>query len=118
MSPKDPLSESDEQLARRTAPSIEEFLVQHGAGSAPTSPPEHDPAGEMLYVAGSRKYRMQSEIARGGMGIVYGAEDVNCRRAVAIKVIAPDKPIPSEDLLRFVEEAQITSQLEHPNIVP
>jgi serine/threonine protein kinase/Leucine-rich repeat (LRR) protein len=102
-----------------TAPSIAEFLVQHGVEASEAAGPSSDgkPDG-ILYVAGSRKYRMKAEIARGGMGIVYDAEDVNCRRAVAIKVLPSDKRIPTEDLLRFVEEAQITSQLEHPNIVP
>jgi serine/threonine protein kinase len=97
--------------------SIHAFLLRHGIIPHPVEQALKSD-GEMLYVAGGSKYRMQSEVARGGMGIVFEAEDVNCRRAVAIKFLPPEKALPPEDLLRFVEEAQITSQLEHPNIVP
>ena len=52
------------------------------------------------------------------MGTVFQAKDLNCRRTVAMKVLSKDTTFQVEDLLRFIEEAQITSQLEHPNIVP
>lgn len=62
------------------------------------------------------KYLIQSEIGRGGMGRVYEALDPYIRREVAMKVLL-DTPS-DEDKARFLEEAQITGQLEHPNIVP
>lgn len=62
------------------------------------------------------RYLLQDEIARGGMGAVLRAVDGDIRREVAVKyLLDQDDPIKMQ---RFVEEAQITGQLEHPNIVP
>ena len=72
----------------------------------------------ILRVEAGRKYQMGGIIAKGGMGAVYHARDLNCRRRVAVKVLPKEQKSQVEDLLRFIEEAQITSQLEHPNIVP
>ncbi|OGV41299.1 MAG: hypothetical protein A2X46_01910 [Lentisphaerae bacterium GWF2_57_35] len=75
-------------------------------------------AKPLLHVQGGDRYEMKSIIAKGGMGVVREAVDLNCRRIVAIKELSKEHPISSEDLQQFVEEARITSQLEHPNIVP
>ncbi len=64
---------------------------------------------------GSR-YIIEKEIARGGMGAVVRAVDCDIRREVAVKYMLNDGDIAHK--ARFVEEAQITGQLEHPNIVP
>ncbi len=56
------------------------------------------------------------EIARGGMGAVLRAVDRDIRREVAIKYLLNQTD--ADHQARFVEEAQITGQLEHPNIVP
>jgi eukaryotic-like serine/threonine-protein kinase len=63
-----------------------------------------------------RKYHVRGLIAMGGMGAVLDAEDLATRRPVAMKVLLNANT--SEDVARFIEEAQITAQLEHPNIVP
>ena len=63
------------------------------------------------------KYRVQTELARGGMGTVYLAEDTELNRQVAIKVL--NSPEVTTDLReRMVREAQIIARLEHPGIVP
>ena len=63
------------------------------------------------------KYTFIKELARGGMGTVYLAEDTELNRQVAIKVL--NTPELTEDLRRrMVREAQIIAQLEHPGIVP
>ena len=63
-----------------------------------------------------RRYRVKRLIAMGGMGAVLEAEDAALRRTVAMKVLlGVDKP---ESIARFVEEAQVTAQLAHPNVVP
>ncbi len=62
------------------------------------------------------RYLIDREIARGGMGAVLRAVDQDIRREVAIKFLL-DAADPGKKL-RFIEEAQITGQLEHPNIVP
>lgn len=55
---------------------------------------------------------------QGGLGRVWLAFDRNLRRSVALKEIRPDKKPTDQALRRFVREAQVTGQLEHPNIVP
>jgi len=62
------------------------------------------------------RYIIEGEIARGGMGTVLRAVDCDIRREVAVKYLL-DQSDPKRKA-RFVEEAQITGQLEHPNIVP
>lgn len=63
------------------------------------------------------KYRLLNELASGGMGTVYLAEDTELNRRVAIKVL--NTPDPTSDLhQRMVREAQIIAGLEHPGIVP
>ena len=65
---------------------------------------------------GDRRYAVGNIIARGGMGAILEAEENVLKRKVAMKRMLGTH---SEDgLMRFVEEAQITAQLDHPNIVP
>ncbi len=62
------------------------------------------------------KYSIQEEIGRGAMSTIMSAVDKNMRRKVAIKLM-PETA--NEDAkTRFLEEAQVIGQLEHPNIVP
>ena len=64
------------------------------------------------------RYQLFGEIARGGMGAVLKGRDPDLGRDLAVKVLLEghrDKP---ELVRRFVEEAQIGGQLQHPGIVP
>ncbi len=61
-------------------------------------------------------YAVEKEVARGGMGAVLQARESATRRTVAMKVMLG--PSDTKSTLRFIEEAQVTAQLEHPNIVP
>jgi serine/threonine protein kinase/Leucine-rich repeat (LRR) protein len=63
-----------------------------------------------------QRYVMEKEIGRGGMGAVLRAVDCEIRREVAVKFLLNQADEPQKR--RFIEEAQITGQLEHPNIVP
>ncbi len=63
-------------------------------------------------------YRMGGEFGRGSMGAIHLSEDTRLGRTVAMKVIiSEDKPT-REIILRFIREAQVMAQLDHPNIVP
>ncbi len=75
---------------------------------------ETDESGVRL-VRDEDRYELDRLLGRGGMGEVRRAWDRRLRRNVAMKVLAPGR---SEHAARFAQEAQITGQLEHPNIVP
>jgi WD40 repeat protein/serine/threonine protein kinase len=70
----------------------------------------------------SGRYDLQGEIARGGMGAILKVWDEDLRRTLAMKVVlgtGEDEADVSEvKLVRFLEEAQITGQLDHPGVVP
>ena len=66
---------------------------------------------------GATRYRIVRELARGGMGVVYEADDLELQRRVAIKVLATEiASPPSEERMRA--EARVIANLEHPGIVP
>ena len=88
------------------------------AESAPTVKWLRSNQPEVLRVEGGEKYRMGPVLAEGGMGLVREAEDLRCLRTVALKRLLKGEKISDEDRERFISEAQITSRLEHPNIMP
>jgi len=63
-------------------------------------------------------YRLIGELGRGGMGIVYEAEQLSLGRIVALKVLPRSPVIEEARLTRFNSEARAVARLEHPNIVP
>ena len=66
----------------------------------------------------SANYELESEVGRGGMGIVYSARDKRLKRHVAIKVLPPELAFRADIKSRFLREAETAAQLNHPNIVP
>jgi tetratricopeptide (TPR) repeat protein len=58
------------------------------------------------------------EVGHGGMGVVFRARDVDLSREVAVKILLPKYPVDSPTAKRFVGEARITAQLQHPGIPP
>jgi serine/threonine protein kinase len=97
-------------------------LVQAGVDAGVTlkqpARPEPNPTVDLLARRPRKgeRYLVEREIARGGMGTILRAVDCDIRREVAVKYLL-DQADPRKKA-RFVEEAQITGQLEHPNIVP
>jgi serine/threonine protein kinase/dienelactone hydrolase len=64
----------------------------------------------------AEKYRIIEEIGRGGMGVVYKAEDLKLKRTVALKFLPPKMTRHPEAKERFIREAQAAAALDHPNI--
>jgi tetratricopeptide (TPR) repeat protein/tRNA A-37 threonylcarbamoyl transferase component Bud32 len=85
-----------------------------------TLPPiDHDPSVPLPFSQElPSRYQLVGEIARGGMGAVFKGRDVDLGRDVAVKIMLDEHQGRTELLRRFVEEAQIGGQLQHPGIVP
>ncbi len=63
-------------------------------------------------------FRILREIGRGGMGVVYEAEQVSLGRRVAVKVLPPSFARDREAVQRFLTEAKAAARLQHRNVVP
>jgi WD40 repeat protein len=63
-------------------------------------------------------YRVLREVGRGGMGVVYEAEQESLGRHVALKVLGPQAVLDTRHLVRFLREAKAAARLHHTNIVP
>src|SRR5919204_706509 len=63
-------------------------------------------------------YRLRREVGRGGMGIVYEAEQISLARRVARNVLPFAAALDPKQLQRFKNEAQAAANLQHTNIVP
>jgi serine/threonine-protein kinase len=63
-------------------------------------------------------YQIHELLGAGGMGVVYRASDPDLGRDLAVKVLREEHRERPEAVLRFIEEAQITGQLQHPGIPP
>ncbi len=75
-------------------------------------------AASKLVPQGRGNYQLLGEIARGGMGVILKGHDTDLGRDVAVKVLDGELSKRPEVVQRFVEEAQIGGQLQHPGIVP
>jgi formylglycine-generating enzyme required for sulfatase activity/serine/threonine protein kinase len=99
--------------------------------SASESPPSNA-ASDILdhlqsHPGAETQYKLRGEVARGGMGAILKVWDENLRRDLAMKVVLKpgggDEPASVDDvdpkqIKRFLEEAQVTGQLDHPGVVP
>jgi protein kinase-like protein len=63
-------------------------------------------------------YRIEAPIGRGGMGVVYRAEQLRLGRKVALKLLAPELAENQAFRARFEHESRLAAVLDHPNIVP
>jgi serine/threonine protein kinase/WD40 repeat protein len=133
------VEEITERARRGDSPRLQEYLERHPdlaeelkdmfptillmedagtAGSETRAGPPLAPAG--IPLAGGRlgDYRLLREIGRGGMGVVYEAEQVSLGRRVALKVLPRELAADERRLQRFQREARAAAQLHHTNIVP
>ena len=63
-------------------------------------------------------YRLAGPLGRGGMGVVYVADDLRLGRRVAVKVVAPQLSADAQFRARFLRESRLAASLDHPNIIP
>jgi serine/threonine-protein kinase len=107
-----------EFIARKTGE--EARVTLRDEDSAGASAPLIDPrsADKASVPAGRGNYQFMGEIARGGMGVILKGHDTDLGRDVAVKVLDKRLCERMDVVQRFVEEAQIGGQLQHPGIVP
>jgi serine/threonine protein kinase/tetratricopeptide (TPR) repeat protein len=70
-----------------------------------------------LQAALGPQYRLERELGRGGMGVVFVARDTTLDRRVAIKVVHPELALHESITRRFLTEARTIARVRHPNIV-
>ena len=80
--------------------------------------PQVRPQSTVSQLHARERYALGCEVARGGMGAILRATDLSIDRTVAMKVALDQASADAEILQRFTQEAKLTGQLEHPNIVP
>ena len=114
---------------------VEEFIEEHSefatelrnllpvaevlaglSGQAISRPSSDSPAIDPL-TGTLGDFRLLRELGRGGMGIVYEAEQISLGRRVAVKVFPFAALLDSRQLERFKTEARTAAMLQHPNIV-
>ncbi|MCA9177480.1 MAG: tetratricopeptide repeat protein [Planctomycetales bacterium] len=81
-------------------------------------PIQHPNSAQIPKSDSDSRYRLDGEIARGGMGAIIKGRDNDLGRDLAIKVLLDSHKGKPEVIQRFVEEAQIGGQLQHPGIAP
>src|SRR5256714_6603086 len=123
-----------ERQRRGERPDVEQYAARHPHAaevlrkvlaslqlvglSADGGPVQGDAAEGELVARTLGDFRLLRELGRGGMGIVYEAEQVSLRRRVALKVLPFAGMLDPRQLQRFQNEARAAACLHHTNIVP
>src|SRR5581483_3091163 len=94
-------------LATPEDPTLQQTLAA-GSGAMTQAPPAAERA----------RYVLLGRLGAGAMGEVHVAKDVELLRKVAFKRMLPEAARSPQIAARFFSEVQVTSQLDHPNVVP
>lgn len=94
---------------------VPRVVLRNAEGADPIVRPK---SPEMPDRNSDSRYRLDGEIARGGMGAILKGRDTDLGRDLAIKVLLDAHKNKPEIVQRFIEEAQIGGQLQHPGIAP
>lgn len=102
-------AEFDHAIAAHAAirDALNETILVDGRLDAPDRPPPQLPDD----------YKIVRELGRGGMGVVYLAQQISLGRLVAVKVLRPGEQLFGPIVRRFEEEARHLARMRHPNIV-
>ena len=110
------------EIAEALAECLEGLAALHVASSSPnrmaTGSHALGPGAEEMPGIALGDFRIVREIGRGGMGVVYEAEQLSLGRRVALKVLPFAAALDARQLRRFQNEAQAAAHLHHQNIVP
>src|SRR5438477_1984816 len=101
------------EVLRKVLASLQLVGLSADGGPAPGDAADGEPVARTL-----GDFRIVREVGRGGMGVVYEAEQLSLRRRVALKVLPFAAAIEPRQLQRFKNEATAAGQLRHENIVP
>ena len=105
-----------DKVHRLTAP-LRDSAARRTAGDS-TEVPHASPIAVSAELGQLGDFRLLREIGRGGMGVVYEAEQISLRRRVALKVLPFASGVDSRQLQRFLNEAAAAAHLHHSHIVP
>ncbi|MBI5363874.1 MAG: serine/threonine protein kinase, partial [Planctomycetes bacterium] len=123
---EDPKSQRDDPKSPRSILQIlgersglaSKVLLTDADSEAGASPIVDPGAAAKLVPQGRGNYQLLGEIARGGMGVILKGHDTDLGRDIAVKVLSKEMASRPTIVQRFIEEAQIGGQLQHPGIVP
>ncbi len=86
-------------------------------GTGPAPLPADGDGEELIGMVVDGRYRLDSTLGRGGMGLVYRAHHIGLRRQVAVKILHPSLAASPEVRNRFEREALAVGKIDHPNCV-
>lgn len=115
---KDAKAATTQLLAAAGLTGVERNPAQGTVAYSLTGPGQPQDGENQVPVAMEARYTFTSIHAAGGMGRVWRARDRQLERDVALKELHPEHASNQTTAARFVQEARLTGQLEHPGIVP